>query len=577
MQKFCYFLFLLTNLCFSQNNINLSAKEGFILENKIRTLVMSNVDSAFFYIKKLEQSKDYSHQAFAQATKSYLYQLRGDVTNSNSFMKQAFESLKRVQESQEKTKLNTYLLNCSGLVAWKRGNFSIALDKFQEGKKLSSSIRDKVGVIKFNINIGLIYNELRNYRQAIAISKESDKMIDRSRELFSDEQFNRYKNSLNLNLGKYYEDFYKVKMIKVAFLDSAQFYYKKSIIYSNSKDYNRMSAQISLANIFYLQKNFVQAEKEYQSILQTSKDNGFKNEYSRIVYNLGDLYYYKKEFKKSLVYLKKVDSIYYADKLNPIEFLKSNYYQAKIYQALDDKKEAAKYSQIYLDNFEKSEFKLITEIAEVNFKESKEQLQVEMKVIQKEFNNKRYLNIVFFLILLIAVIILIFIVLRSIKNEKAAEQKVADLIEEYTQNKIIGGKTDTVHRELEKNTTSIISVEKENEILDKLMVLEKRLDFVKPDFTQQSAAKKIKTNTSYVSSVVNNHYNKSFSEYLNELRINYVIDKMISNATYRKYSTQAIAESVGFKNAVSFTKSFNKRTGVTPVQFIKGLEKGSNN
>ena len=46
---------------------------------------------------------------------------------------------------------------------------------------------------------------------------------------------------------------------------------------------------------------------------------------------------------------------------------------------------------------------------------------------------------------------------------------------------------------------------------------------------------------------------------------------MITNPTYRKYSTQAIAESVGFKNAISFTKSFNKRTGVTPVQFIKGI------
>ncbi|WP_083380501.1 helix-turn-helix domain-containing protein [Flavobacterium frigoris] len=85
----------------------------------------------------------------------------------------------------------------------------------------------------------------------------------------------------------------------------------------------------------------------------------------------------------------------------------------------------------------------------------------------------------------------------------------------------------------------------------------------------------MKTNTYYLSGVVNNYYNKSFSEYLNELRINDAIGVMISNATYRKYSTQAIAESVGFKNAVSFTKSFNKRKGVTPVKFIKGLEKDS--
>jgi YesN/AraC family two-component response regulator len=233
------------------------------------------------------------------------------------------------------------------------------------------------------------------------------------------------------------------------------------------------------------------------------------------------------------------------------------------------------HSEIYLDNFEKSEFKLNKEIADLNFKLSEEQLQSEMKVIQKEFNFKKNLNIgiVFILVLLVAGLVLM--LLRNIKKKKLAEQKVDDLIDEYKKNKINAGKNGIVNQEPIKNPTAVISIEKENEILDKLMVLEKKLDYLKPDITQQSAAKKIKTNTSYLSSVVNNYYNKSFSEYLNELRINYAIKEMISNATNRKYSTQAIAESVGFKNAVSFTKSFNKRTGVTPVQFIQGLEKDS--
>jgi hypothetical protein len=41
--------------------------------------------------------------------------------------------------------------------------------------------------------------------------------------------------------------------------------------------------------------------------------------------------------------------------IESIEFLKSNYYQAKIYQALDNKKRNTK-PAIYLDNFEKWEF-----------------------------------------------------------------------------------------------------------------------------------------------------------------------------------------------------------------------------
>ena len=102
-------------------------------------------------------------------------------------------------------------------------------------------------------------------------------------------------------------------------------------------------------------------------------------------------------------------------------------------------------------------------------------------------------------------------------------------------------------------------------------MLEDKLEYLKEDYTQQYVAKKIKTNTTYLSYIINKNFEKSFSEYANELKINYVINEMIANPLYRKYSTQAIAESVGYKNASSFTKSFSKRTGVTPVQFAKNI------
>ena len=71
---------------------------------------------------------------------------------------------------------------------------------------------------------------------------------------------------------------------------------------------------------------------------------------------------------------------------------------------------------------------------------------------------------------------------------------------------------------------------------------------------------------------MNKNFGKSFSEYANELKINYVVNEMISNARYRRYSTQAIAESVGYKNATSFTRSFSKKAGLSPVQFAKKLD-----
>lgn len=114
----------------------------------------------------------------------------------------------------------------------------------------------------------------------------------------------------------------------------------------------------------------------------------------------------------------------------------------------------------------------------------------------------------------------------------------------------------------------ILSSESENDIIIGLEKLIKKKLYLNSSFTQQVAAKKIKTNTSYLSYVVNKHYKQSFSSYLNELRINYVIGEIDTNVKFREYTTQAIAESAGFKNADSFTTSFKKKTGLTPFQYI---------
>ena len=67
---------------------------------------------------------------------------------------------------------------------------------------------------------------------------------------------------------------------------------------------------------------------------------------------------------------------------------------------------------------------------------------------------------------------------------------------------------------------------------------------------------------------MNKYYEQSFSSYLNDLRIKYIIDEIEANPKFREYTTQAIAESAGFKNADSFTISFKKKTGLTPFQYI---------
>ena len=95
--------------------------------------------------------------------------------------------------------------------------------------------------------------------------------------------------------------------------------------------------------------------------------------------------------------------------------------------------------------------------------------------------------------------------------------------------------------------------------------------FLDSNFTINSLAEYLETNSTYLSIVINNNKEKSFKQYIAELRINYVIERLKKDRKFTKYSIAAIADEVGYTNASSFTRVFKKQTGKTPSEFIKSI------
>ena len=95
--------------------------------------------------------------------------------------------------------------------------------------------------------------------------------------------------------------------------------------------------------------------------------------------------------------------------------------------------------------------------------------------------------------------------------------------------------------------------------------------FLKQECNSYNVAKKIKTNTSYLSKVINSHFQKNFNTYINDLRINYAIVRLKNDSRFRSFSIQSIAEELGYKSADSFTKYFKQDTGLNPSFYIKQL------
>lgn len=82
------------------------------------------------------------------------------------------------------------------------------------------------------------------------------------------------------------------------------------------------------------------------------------------------------------------------------------------------------------------------------------------------------------------------------------------------------------------------------------------------DATLDNLAKSLGYNKSYLSRIINQKTNKSFSELLTEIRMQKASQMMFDNIRI-----DDIAQAVGYKNTSGFYKQFNKYYGMTPNKF----------
>ncbi|MBW2939074.1 helix-turn-helix transcriptional regulator [Aureisphaera sp. CAU 1614] len=126
-----------------------------------------------------------------------------------------------------------------------------------------------------------------------------------------------------------------------------------------------------------------------------------------------------------------------------------------------------------------------------------------------------------------------------------------------------------------QNKVASVSEEIINEILFKIKEFELNKGYLDKDLDLSSLAKTLGTNHSYLSRVINQVKEKSFKNYLNDLRIEYAYVDLQTNPKKRRYTIEAIARDVGFKSAESFSKKFKQRFEMYPSVFLKKLNEGN--
>ncbi len=105
-----------------------------------------------------------------------------------------------------------------------------------------------------------------------------------------------------------------------------------------------------------------------------------------------------------------------------------------------------------------------------------------------------------------------------------------------------------------------------------LKKLRKRLQkdeiFTNPELSLKMLAEDLGTNTSYLSAIVNNHFNCNLKTLINKYRIDKARKMMVTNG-YSHYSMDGIASEVGFRSRSGFYLAFKSVTGITPTLYIE--------
>lgn len=90
--------------------------------------------------------------------------------------------------------------------------------------------------------------------------------------------------------------------------------------------------------------------------------------------------------------------------------------------------------------------------------------------------------------------------------------------------------------------------------------------FLNPKLTVKMLAKEIETNEKYLSQLINKKYDKNFSNFINDFRIEYS-KKLLTDKSHQNYTIEAIGELSGFNSKSGFNSTFKKNTGYTPSQY----------
>ena len=370
-------------------------------------------------------------------------------------------------------------------------------------------------------------------------------------------------------IGEAYQKYY-IQSKKAVLLDSANYYFNvaaKMMLQDNFyPEYTKALLSMREAKSAALAGDYTKSLSLYR--MREKYPIIHDNIRTEQLFDLGmaDCFHHLKQVDSALFYSKKYIKNYEITKVSKENLLMAYNIMTQSYSKKSDTKNAYLYAQKSLE--------LIQSIEGIKNKSLNFLHNYDLKVIKKESNkiitSKNYFKISLFSILMVlALVVLSFY--NYYKHQKEKHYRFLKIIQNLKESKTSQINDMLIDKQGLQSKKTI-----DNELIEKLTLglkkLEQKKSFLDPNFKLGFVAKKLNTNTAYLSQYFNLVIQKTFSEYTQELRIQYVLQKLKETPYFRKYTLQAIAEEVGYKDANTFVRVFKKQTGLSPNYYIEKLE-----
>jgi len=315
--------------------------------------------------------------------------------------------------------------------------------------------------------------------------------------------------------------------------DSALIYKQRSVDISREMDYPYGLAN-SLCNLGALQTILEQWDEAESSLLEArdiALNTGILEIQDNIYENLYFLYSDRGEFELAneylLMHIKLSDSLFDIETSNQLSFWQTRYNTEKI----------------------ENENLILTQETEI------QKLQIARK-------NSQLIWLIAGSMSLLIFVVVIYLLYRQ--RDKAYRNIVK-------QNQEIVAFERRIHEEaLEVDKafdTTINESDQENLLKHQLETyMEEDKPYLSHQLNRNDICKKLNTNRSYLSKIINDHFQLNFNTWINEYRVKEA-RRMLSDIRFDHLSIEGIGDMAGFNTKASFHANFKKMIGVTPQYY----------